>query len=161
MAHINAEISKKDLQDLPSIDGQIERFLNKDFSLIERNLIQGLPISPILANIAIKNGLDDLKKELKLGPDFKYLTYADDLSFYITRKEFMKIGGYDFVSKLNQSASFLKAGLQVDKDKSAVVKDKEWLKDLKLLGLTYLKASKQLRSETRGRLENQIKKNKS
>jgi len=158
VSHINAEISQKSIQNLPSQDGQIERFLNKDFNLQERNLIQGLPISPLLANLAIKNGLDDLMVELKLTNEFKHLTYADDLSFYLTQEEFKRIGGYKFVEKMNNSQSFQKHGLRVDQDKSAVVKDKTFLKDLKLLGLKYHQASQMLRSETRGRLENQLKK---
>jgi len=54
ICHINAEIIQKDYELLPSIDGIIERFVNKDFNLQERNLIQGLPICPLLMNIAIK-----------------------------------------------------------------------------------------------------------
>jgi hypothetical protein len=157
VAHINAEIIQKPISELPSDDGKLERFMNKDFSLVERNLIQGLPLCPLLCNLAIKNGFDELIKELGLGEDFKYLTYADDVSFYLTRDEFNKLGGYDFVNKLNKTKSFKRNGLLVDLDKSSVVKDGEWKKDLKLLGLKYNKALNIIRSETRGRVGNALK----
>ncbi len=97
LCHLNAEISQKAYKELPSLDGIIERFFNQDFNLEERNLIQGLPICPLLANLAIKNGLDDVIEELILDEkEFKYLTYADDLSFFLNLKEFDKIGGINF-----------------------------------------------------------------
>ena len=109
----------------------VERELNENFDLKGRNLIQGLPISPILCNIAVKNCLDDLKKEFNLGKEFKFLTYADDLCFFLNKQEFEKIGGYKFKEKLNLSLSLRKHGFQVDITKSEIVKEKEiWKKKI-------------------------------
>jgi hypothetical protein len=158
LMHINAEILQKELKDLPSEDGKIERILNKDFNLKERNLIQGLPLNPLLANLAIKNGLDDLQKELKFEK-IKILAYADDLSLYLSNSELEKIGGENFVEVMNKSQSFLKHGLKIEKEKSRLVKKNGiWLHDLKLLGLKFFNSSQTLMSETRGRLENKLKK---
>lgn len=155
--YLNAEILQKDYDDLPSIDGQIERYLNQDFNLEERNLIQGLPICPILMNLAVKNGLDDLKKELKI-PNLKVMAYADDISLFLSDKELMSLGGESFKEKLNSSQSFKRHGLKVDLSKSRIVKHKgSWKHDLKLLGLKYMAGADKLMSETRGRLENKLK----
>jgi hypothetical protein len=158
VAWINAPIIQKPIYELPSLDGQIERFMNLDFNLKERNLIQGLPINPLLCNVAVKNLFENLFKEFNLNKkEFKYLTYADDLSFYLTRKEFEKIGGRNFITKLNESKSFKLHGFQIDKNKSGIVKEGEYKKDLKLLGLSFNKDNQELKSITRGRLENKIK----
>lgn len=126
-AHINAEIETRPLSELPSLDGMLERYMNKDFDLKSRNLIQGLPISPLLCNIAVKNVMDSLIKELGLdiSRGFKYLTYADDISLYLTKKEFNKLGGENFITTLNSSNAFKKHGFQIDKEKSEVVKNGE------------------------------------
>jgi len=159
IAHLNAEILQKDYEDLPSIEGQIERYLNKEFNLEERNLIQGLPICPILMNLAIKNGLDELKKELGFNEhEITILAYADDLCIFMNPIGFRKIGGKKFVETLNNTHAFRINGLQIDPEKSSIVKNGAWEKDLKLLGLKYKKNDDLITSETRGRLENKIKK---
>jgi|SRR6267154_1622795 len=139
LAFITLEVNQPKIKDLPSLDGQIERILNKNFDLYSRNLVQGLPINPMLANIAIKNGMDDLRRQLKISPEMRVLTYADDVSIYIkSQSDFEKLGGDNFIQTLNQSEAFLIAGLQVDEKKSRIVKKyDEKRHDLKLLGLKY------------------------
>lgn len=124
IAHLNAEILQKDYDNLPSIDGQIERYLNKEFDLKERNLIQGLPICPILMNLVIKNGFDELETELNLDyKKIKIMAYADDISLFIEDEmSFGKIGGKEFVKKLNNTNAFRVNGLQLDTEKSSIVK---------------------------------------
>lgn len=163
LAFITLEVNQPKIKDLPSLDGQIERILNKNFDLYSRNLVQGLPINPMLANIAIKNGMDDLRRQLKISPEMRVLTYADDVSIYIkSQSDFEKLGGDNFIQTLNQSEAFLIAGLQVDEKKSRIVKKyDEKRHDLKLLGLKYRWEDGQLQSETRGRPQTPKKKGRS
>jgi hypothetical protein len=100
LVHINVEIIEKTIEKLPNIEAQIERILNINLSKTEINLTQGLPISPILCNLAIKNGMNSLIKELELT-DFKYLTYADNISLYLNESYFRKIGGQNFIFYFN------------------------------------------------------------
>jgi hypothetical protein len=155
---ITMPIKKRSLKDLPSKDGLIERIINKDFDDHNRGLIQGLPISPILAILAIKNGFENLQRELKLSRSFKMLCYADDISFYMNQEDYQKIGGKEFVKKLNNCKSLIEAGLVIDPAKSEIVKEGDTIrKNLKLLGLSYNFQSGIIKSETRGRMENTVK----
>jgi len=52
---------------------------------------------------------------------------------------FRKIGGKKFVETLNNTHAFRINGLQIDPEKSSIVKNGAWEKDLKLLGLKYKK----------------------
>jgi len=89
---VSLPIVKPKLKDLPSEKGLIERIANENFDHHNRGLVQGLPINPILAIIGIKNGIDDLRIELKLSNQFRVLSYADDLSIYCSMKDFKKLG---------------------------------------------------------------------
>jgi hypothetical protein len=155
-AHNNVEIQKPAYKDLPSKDGLIERIINKDFNHEKRGLVQGLPTSPILAIIAIKNGLDEVRTELQLSKSFKMLTYADDLSFFMSEKDYKKLG-HNWKTTLSESKAFKKNGLKIDEQKSQIVKQGGKIySDLKLLGLKYRWKDKILQSETRGRNANLI-----
>jgi hypothetical protein len=156
---ITLEIKETKINELPSIEGLIERLINKNFNHQNRGLVQGLPISPILAILAIKNGFDDLKKELNLSKTFRILFYADDISIFCNQIDFEKLGGENWIETLNKKLCLIKHGIQLDKSKSEIVKNGSQIyKNLKLLGLEYNFKTGIIKSITRGRLENKKKK---
>jgi len=120
---ITLEIKETKINELPSIEGLIERLINKNFNHQNRGLVQGLPISPVLAILTIKNGFDDLKKELNLSKTFRILFYADDISIFCNQVDFEKLGGENWIETLNRKLCLIKHGIQLDKSKSEIVKN--------------------------------------
>jgi hypothetical protein len=147
--HINVPIIQEPLSDIPCKSGIYERVLNEDLDVSRIGLAQGLPISPILAVLLIKSGLDDLEKELDM--DLEVRCYADDLSMYGNEDFYHRIGGEDFVKFCNGTLSFKSHGLKFDKKKSKWVKGGQESNDLNLLGLSWSFSSESLSSSTRGR----------
>jgi len=106
--------------------------------LKRKNLPQGLSISPILSILNTRYWIEDLRKELGLDPSFRILCYADDISFYCKREDFLRIGKYNFVNVLNSTRSSYKYGIYIDSEKSMVIKSLDKInKKMKLLGLEY------------------------
>jgi len=121
-ANLNVKLIRPSINEVPSLAGQVERLLNKDFNMSVRNLPQGLSISPMLSILNTKYWIEELKKEFSLSSTFKILCYADDISFYMSKEDFIKLGGNDFVKVVNNSLISKKYGIELDKDKSEVVK---------------------------------------
>jgi len=99
--HVSVPIKQSPLSTIKSKTGLIERILNSELINSDIGLAQGLPISPTLANIIIKDGLENMEKELNI--DVPMLCYADDISMYCGRDLYDKLGGDSFVSYLNST----------------------------------------------------------
>lgn len=149
--HVSVPIKQSPLSTIKSKTGLIERILNSELINSDIGLAQGLPISPTLANIIIKDGLENMEKELNI--DVSMLCYADDISMYCGRDLYDKLGGDSFVSYLNSTWSFRRNGLTLDPEKSMWVKKGPELSkpSLTLLGLNWHFERRELSSKTRGR----------